>query len=257
MATFSREPRLTLVGAGPGDPELITLKGIKALQQADAVLYDALVDESLLEFAPVYAEKIFVGKKPGHHSIKQEDINRFIVQYALSHGHVVRLKGGDPFVFGRGHEEIQYAAQFGIPAHVIPGVSSAIAVPAAAGIPVTRRGISESFWVITATKEDHELSKDIYCAARTAATVIILMGMAKLGKIAALYAEHEKSAMPVAIIQHGTMPEQKVVTGTMADIVQRVAASGISSPAIIVVGEVAAMGSTAVQQLADSFSGVA
>lgn len=96
MATFSREPRLTLVGAGPGDPELITVKGIKALQQADAVLYDALVDESLLEFAPVYAEKIFVGKKPGHHSIRQEEINRYIVQFALSHGHVVRLKGGDP-----------------------------------------------------------------------------------------------------------------------------------------------------------------
>lgn len=246
-----------MVGAGPGDPELITVKGIKALQQADAVLYDALVDESLLEFAPVYAEKIFVGKKPGHHSIRQEEINRYIVQFALSHGHVVRLKGGDPFVFGRGHEEIQYAAQFGIPSHVIPGVSSAIAVPAAAGIPVTRRGVSESFWVITATKEDHELSKDIYCAARSSATAIILMGMAKLGLIAQIYAEHGHAHLPVAIIQHGTLPMQRVVTGTMADITEKVVTTGIGSPAIIVIGEVAAMGKTNLLQVAHSFSGVA
>jgi len=257
MATYSREPRLTLVGAGPGDPELITLKGIRALQEADAVLYDALVDESLLKFAPAYAEKIYVGKKPGHHSLKQEEINQYIVQYALSHGHVVRLKGGDPFVFGRGHEEIHYAAQFGISSRVIPGISSAIAAPAAAGIPVTRRGISESFWVITATKEDHALSGDIQLAAQSSATVIILMGMAKLDKIVEIYEDFGLKNTPVAVIQYGTLPEQTVVTGQINNIVKLAAASGIGSPAIIVIGEVAAMGKTTLGQLTHSFSGVA
>ena len=156
-----KKPYLTLVGAGPGDPELFTLKGVKALSTADVVLYDALVNKDLLDYAPAKAQKVFVGKRAGKHSLKQEEINELIVEYAFNYGHVVRLKGGDPFVFGRGHEEIAYAAAFGIDSSVVPGISSSIAVPEMQKIPVTARGYSESFWVVTGTTKEGELSKDI------------------------------------------------------------------------------------------------
>src|ERR1700749_614286 len=145
------EPRITLVGAGPGDAELITLKGVKALQTADVVLYDALVNEELLEFAPATATKVYVGKRSGDHSYSQDAVNKLMVDYAINFGHVVRLKGGDPFVFGRGFEELEFAASYNIPASVIPGISSSIAVAELKNIPVTHRGLSESFWVITGT----------------------------------------------------------------------------------------------------------
>ena len=161
-----KEPRITLVGAGPGDAELITVKGIKALQTADVVLYDALVNEELLEFAPEKAVKVYVGKRSGDHSYSQDAVNRLMIDYALNYGHVVRLKGGDPFVFGRGSEELDFAASYSIPAQVIPGISSSIGVPALQHIPVTHRGLSESFWVVTGTTSSGALSNDIYDAAR-------------------------------------------------------------------------------------------
>src|SRR5690349_2015813 len=144
-------PKLTLVGAGPGDPDLISVKGIRVLQSADVVLYDALVNEELLHYVPEEAPRIYVGKRLGQHEFTQTKINELIVVMANLHGHVVRLKGGDPFVFGRGQEEIAFARQHGLETAIVPGISSSIAVPELQGIPITSRGISESFWVLTGT----------------------------------------------------------------------------------------------------------
>jgi uroporphyrin-III C-methyltransferase len=232
------KPKVTLVGAGPGDPELITLKAVLALNKADVVLYDALVDRSLLKHAPNKAIKIFVGKRVGKHSCPQDEINRLCVENALKHGHVVRLKGGDPFVFGRGAEEIDYIEAFGIPTEVVPGITSAVAVPASIGIPVTKRGVSESFWAITATTSCGELSRDITLAAQSTATVVILMGTKKLPEIVKAYKMAGKSDIPVAIIQNGTTKEERIVAGTLQNIQNKALQSGIAAPAIIIVGEV-------------------
>ena len=228
---------LTVVGAGPGDVELITLKAIKALQSADVVLYDALVNTELLDYAP-NAEKIFVGKRKGCYAYQQEQINELIVSRAKTHGHVVRLKGGDPFVFGRGAEEMEFAAQHGVAVDVVPGISSSLSVPASQNIPVTKRGSSESFWVITGTTKAHKLSKDVALAAKSSATVVILMGMSKLSEITALFVAEGKSQMPIAIIQNGTRNDEKIVVGTMSSIGEKVAKQELSNPAIIIIGEV-------------------
>ena len=230
-------PKLTLVGAGPGDPELLTLKAIKALNNADVVLYDALANEEILKHAP-QAEKIFVGKRKGCHAYAQDQINELIVSNALNHGHVVRLKGGDPFVFGRGSEEIEYAESFDIKTEVIPGITSAIAVPASKGISVTQRNVAESFWVITGTTSDHKLSRDIELAARSTATVVILMGMSKLNEIVSLFRKNGKADTPVAVIQNGTREGSKHGFGTISTIEKVVEEEKLSSPAIIVIGEV-------------------
>ena len=201
------------------------------------VLYDALINESLLEYAP-NAEKIFVGKRKGCYAYQQEQINELIVDRAKSHGHVVRLKGGDPFIFGRGAEEIDYVQEFGIQTAMIPGISSALAVPAYQGIPLTKRGFSESFWVITGTTKSHELSQDVHLAAKSNATVVILMGMSKLAEIVGIFTAQNKKEVPVGIIQHGTTENEKVGIGTIATIEQVVTSKELSSPAIIVIGEV-------------------
>ena len=176
-------PKLTVVGAGPGDVDLITLKAIKVLKTADVVLYDALVNEELLGFINPNAEIIFVGKRSGCYTYQQDQINDLIVARAETHGHVVRLKGGDPFIFGRGAEEMEFATSFGIATAMVPGISSSLAVPASQNIPVTKRGSAESFWVITGTTKEHKLSKDIALAAKSNATVVVLMGMGKLPEI--------------------------------------------------------------------------
>jgi uroporphyrin-III C-methyltransferase len=228
---------LTVIGAGPGDPDLITIKAIKALQAANVVLYDALINKSLLNYA-YKAEKIFVGKRKGCYAYQQEQINELIVSRAKSHGHVVRLKGGDPFIFGRGAEEIDYAQQFDIKTDMIPGISSSLAVPAYQGIPLTKRGLSESFWVITGTTKSHKLSQDIYLAAKSNATVVILMGMSKLNEIVSIFAAENKQEVPVAIIQNGTTEKERFGYGTISTIEDVVSEKKISSPAIIVIGEV-------------------
>lgn len=237
--------KITLVGAGPGDPELITLKGVRALQQADVVMYDALVHPDLLDYCRPDALKVYVGKRRGAYSCMQEDINPLIVHYAQQYGHVVRLKGGDSFVFGRGWEELDFARQHGIDTDVIPGLSSSYAVPASAGVPLTTRGVSESFWVVTGTTKEGQLSADLALAAQSSATVVILMGMHKLADIMATFGQAGKATTPVAIIQNGTLAEQRVVVGRVQDIVDRVAEAGVGNPAIIVVGEVARLGHTA------------
>lgn len=232
-----KKAKLSVVGAGPGDPDLITLKAIKALASADVVLYDALVNTAILAHAP-NAEKIFVGKRKGCYAYQQEQINDLVIDRAQRCGHVVRLKGGDPFIFGRGSEELDYASCYGIETAMVPGISSALAVPAYQGIPLTKRGSAESFWVITGTTRRHKLSKDVSLAAQSSATVAILMGMSKLDEIVATFTKAGKAHTPVAIIQNGTREEEKVGYGTIHTIEGVVEKQKLSSPAIIVIGKV-------------------
>lgn len=232
-----KTPRLTVVGAGPGDIELITLKAIKVLAAADVILYDALVNDELLEYAP-QAEHIFVGKRKGCYAYQQEQINELILSRAKSHGHIVRLKGGDPFVFGRGAEEMEYAAANGLEVDMVPGISSSLSVPAYQNIPVTKRGAAESFWVITGTTKEHKLSEDVGLAAKSSATVVILMGMSKLPQIVDLFKSEGKSETPVAIIQNGTRADEKIGIGTIKTIVDIVEKERLTNPAIIIIGEV-------------------
>lgn len=233
-----KSPRVTLVGAGPGDPELITVKGINAIKSADVILYDALVSAQILELIPSGIPALSVGKRSGSHTFSQEDINELIVEFAYLYGHVVRLKGGDSYVFGRGSEEIEYAESHGVCTSVIPGISSAIAVPASANIPVTARGVSESFWVVTGTTKTGEVSGDVSLAAQSSATVVILMGLKKIHEIMRLFESQGKGETPVAVIQNGTLPTQKNVLGTVATISGLTIEEQLGPPAIIVIGEV-------------------
>lgn len=236
-----REPRITLVGAGPGDPELITMKGANALKTADVVLYDALVNERLLQYAPAEAMKVYVGKRSGEHSHSQEAVNKLMIDYALNYGHVVRLKGGDPFVFGRGYEELDFAAGYSIPTQVIPGLSSAISVPGLQQIPVTHRGLSESFWVVTGTTASGAISNDLYEAARSRATVVVLMGLQKLNEIVRVFQQEGKHKLPVALIQNGSMENEKLVVGIVDTIAELAEEKKIVSPAMLVFGEVVSL----------------
>ncbi len=236
-----KQPRITLVGAGPGDTDLITLKGVKALQTADVVLYDALVNEELLESAPTDAIKVYVGKRSGDHSYSQDAVNKLLIDYALNYGHVVRLKGGDPFVFGRGFEELDYAALNNIPVQVVPGISSSIAVAGLQHIPVTHRGLSESFWVVTGTTASGKISNDVYEAARSKATVVVLMGLHKLAEIAEIFKKEGKQNLPAAVIQSGSTSNEKVVVGIVDTIVGLAEQNKIASPALIIFGEVVSL----------------
>jgi uroporphyrin-III C-methyltransferase len=236
-----KQPLITLVGAGPGDAELITLKAINALKTAEVVLYDALVNEELLEYAPKHAIKVYVGKRSGDHSNSQDAINKLMVDYAINYGHVVRLKGGDPFVFGRGFEELQYSAEHNIPSQIIPGISSSIAVAELQHIPVTHRGISESFWVVTGTTASGKISADLYEAARSKATIVVLMGIHKLEEITEIFKNEGKNNLPAAVIQNGSTINEKVAIGTVDTIVAAVKENKITSPALIVFGEVVSL----------------
>ena len=231
-------PKLTVVGAGPGDEDLITLKAIKAIESADVILYDALINESLLKYASDDTELIFVGKRRGCYAFQQEQINDLIVSKAKEKGHVVRLKGGDPFIFGRGAEEIDYVRPFGLETYMVPGISSSVAVPAYQGIPLTKRGASESFWVITGTTKKHELSGDVALAAKSTATVVILMGMGKLGEIVTIFSKENKQDTAIAVIQNGTRDNENVGIGTIETIETIVAEKQLANPAIIIIGDV-------------------
>jgi len=232
------KPHVTLVGAGPGDPDLISVKGLRAIQQANVLLYDALVHPTLLEHAPPKARKLYVGKRAGKHHLRQEEINERIVHYALSEGHVVRLKGGDPFVFGRGQEEIRYAESFNIATTVIPGISSATSLPGLQGIPLTHRSLSQGFWVLTATNAAYEVARDIELAVQSSATLVILMGMRKLAHIADSLLALGKAQIPIAIIQNGSLPDERIATGFAYNICQVAEKAQMGTPAIIVIGDV-------------------
>jgi len=231
-------PKISLVGAGPGDPDLITVKGLKAIQTADVILYDALVSEEILVHAPADALKVYVGKRANNHRYPQNEINLMIVQMAYNHGHIVRLKGGDPFIFGRGHEELDYARSFDIPVTIVPGISSCIAVPELQEVPLTRRGVNESFWVITGTTSSGKISEDIELAAQSSATVVILMGMKKLNEITSLFKKHGKADTAAMVIRNGSRKDEVHYTGTVSNITEKVQAACTGQPGIIVIGDV-------------------
>ena len=226
-----------LVGAGPGDPDLISLKGIKRLQQADVIIYDRLVHEDLLTYAPPWAERIYMGKEPENQQGAQQEIHALMVERAFMGKTVVRLKGGDPFVFGRGGEECQMLAKAGIPFEVVPGISSAIAVPAYAGIPLTYRKTAQSFTVITGHTCGDEPCGIEWDGLPRSGTLVILMGVQNMAVIASRLIQSGRSTgTPAAVIQWGTTNGQIVVTGTLADIAEK--SIDIRPPAVIVVGEV-------------------
>jgi uroporphyrinogen III methyltransferase/synthase len=232
---------VSLVGAGPGDPGLITVRGADALSQADVVVYDRLVNERLLDLLPADAERIFAGKGPDAHAMSQDEINALLVERGREGKRVVRLKGGDPFVFGRGGEEALALAGAGVPFEIIPGVSSAIAAPAYAGIPVTHRGIASSVAFITGHEDPEKLERVVDWAtlAAGADTLVLLMGTGQLAEIAEqLIAAGRPSETPVAVIEWGTLPRQRTVVGTLADIAARARDAGIAPPAITIVGDV-------------------
>jgi uroporphyrin-III C-methyltransferase len=230
--------KLTIVGAGPGDAELITVKGLNAIRNAKVILYDALVSTELLRESDKSCKHVYVGKRRGQKEFAQEEINQLLVFYAKRFEGVVRLKGGDPFIFGRGHEELEYAKQQGVEVEVIPGISSAYAAPLSAGISLTKRGVNESFWVVTGTLSSGEISGDIINAAESSATIVILMGLHKLEQIAEIITRIRGELEPMAIIQNATLQNQKVITAKAGSIVEKAIASNIGSPAVIVIGKV-------------------
>jgi uroporphyrinogen III methyltransferase/synthase len=225
-----------LVGAGPGDPKLITVRGREVLSRADVVIYDRLIGAELLNSVRSDAEKIFVGKEAARHALPQDDINALLVEHAVAGKSVCRLKGGDPFVFGRGGEEALFCRAHGVPFEIVPGVSSSIAAPAYAGIPVTQRDVATSFAVVTGhTKDDDAPPADLPVAD----TLVFLMGVRALPKIVAqLLARGESADKPVALVRWGTTADQQVVTGTLATIEDEVQRAGLKPPALIVVGDV-------------------
>jgi uroporphyrinogen III methyltransferase / synthase len=234
--------KVYLVGAGPGDPELLTLKGVRALQEADVVVYDRLANPRLLEHARPDAELIYVGKEAQRHAAPQGDINALLVDRALAGKVVCRLKGGDPFVFGRGGEEAETLAAAGVEWEYVPGISSAIAAPGYAGIPVTHRGLCSTFAVVTAHEDPAKGGSTLRWDALTALdSVVFLMGVERLDGIVAKLVSHGRSPdTPVAVVSWGTYPHQQTVEGTLGTIVERARAADLSPPAVTIVGDVAA-----------------
>ena len=233
--------KVFLVGAGPGDPGLITVKGVRCIESADVVVFDRLVDRRILGHAGPNAELIDVGKIPGQRRNRQEDINALLVDRGNRGEVVTRLKGGDPFVFGRGGEEAEALRAEGIPFEVVPGITSAIAAPAYAGIPVTHRGVASSFTVVTGNEspDKSNLAIDWTGLARQHGTLVVLMGWENLpGITSALIAGGRSPQTPVALVQWCTEPYQRTVTGTLSDIVDRASSAGLTSPVVTVIGDV-------------------
>jgi len=228
-----------LIGAGPGDPDLITLRGLRLLQSADVVLYDRLVATELIALARGDAERLFVGKQRDRHSVPQAEINRLLAEYARRGRRVARLKGGDPFIFGRGGEEIDTLMAEGIPFQVVPGVTAASGCSAYAGIPLTHRDHAQACVFVTGhRRSDGGLAVDFEALARPGQTVVIYMGLGGLPDlIAGLVAQGLAGETPAAAVEQGTTPDQRVVTGTLATLVGRVA-TGLQPPALVIVGEV-------------------
>ncbi len=230
--------KVYLTGAGPGDIELLTMKAHRVIKEADVIIYDRLANPDMLDMAKDGCEFVYVGKEDGRHTLPQDEINEVIYQNALKHDVVVRLKGGDPFVFGRGGEEGSYLAKRDIKFEIIPGITSAISVPAYAGIPVTHRGIAVSFRVVTGHESPNKKESQIpWENFKTNDTIIFLMGLHNLSKISSKLMEIGKPKdYPCAVISKGTTEEQSVVVGTLEDIVEK--SKGVPTPALIVVGEV-------------------
>jgi uroporphyrinogen III methyltransferase / synthase len=233
-----------LVGSGPGDPGLFTLKGVRCMQEADAVVYDRLAPGTLLGYARPEAEKIYVGKKPGNPTMSQEEINELLIEKGRAGMTVVRLKGGDPYIFGRGGEEALALQEAGLPFELVPGVTSGVAAPAYAGIPVTHRNVATSVTFVTGHEDPKKGSQDVDWAklANGADTLVLYMGVGRLEEISKDLVEAGRDPdTPVACVRWGTLPEQRTITGTLQDIAGRVAEAGLKPPAIIVVGDVVAL----------------
>jgi len=227
-----------LVGAGPGDPGLITAKGLGILRSAEVLVYDRLVHPALLDEAPAAADRVFVGKLPGHGPRQQDAINRLLIAEARCHRVVVRLKGGDPFVFGRGAEECEALYQAGVPFEVIPGVTAAVSVPAAAGIPVTHRRLASAFAVVAGHECEGDSDLDWEALARMPA-LVVLMGLRSLPRVTSrLMAAGAGGETPAAVIASGTLEHQRTVAGTLATIVALTERAGLEPPATLVVGDV-------------------
>lgn len=230
--------RVILVGAGPGDPGLLTMRGAEALRTADVVVYDRLVSGEVLDLAPPWAERVYAGKAPGQAAIDQESINQLLVERAVEGKCVVRLKGGDPFVFGRGGEEALACARAGVPFEVVPGVSSAVAAPAFAGIPVTHRGVAATVAIVTASGSGGR-RVELQRVAAAVDTLVVLMAAGRLAEVCASLVEAGRAATePAAIVQWATTPKQRVVRATLADLPAVATRAGIKAPATLVVGGV-------------------
>jgi uroporphyrin-III C-methyltransferase len=243
IASTVGQGRVYLVGAGPGDPELLTLRAVRIMAAADVVVYDHLVSDGVLAFLPPKAERIYAGKRRNEHTLRQEQINALLVKLAKEGKQVVRLKGGDPFIFGRGGEELQELAKAGVAFEVVPGITAASGVSNYAGIPLTHRDYAQTCLFVTGhLKETNDfVSADLDWAALThpRQTVVIYMGLSGLGDICRqLIAHGAKPDFPIAIVQDGTTATQKVLTGTLTDLPERVKVSGFTSPCLIIVGEV-------------------
>ncbi|MFG3498504.1 uroporphyrinogen-III C-methyltransferase [Streptomyces sp. NPDC047928] len=244
----ARAPFVALVGGGPGDPDLITVRGRRLLAEADVVIADRLGPRDLLDELPPHVEVIDAAKIPYGRFMAQEAINNALIEHAKRGRSVVRLKGGDPFVFGRGMEEAQALAEAGIPCTVVPGISSSISVPGAAGIPVTHRGVAHEFTVVSGhvAPDDPRSLVDWASLAKLRGTLVILMGVDKIGAIAAALVAHGKPAdTPLAVVQEGTTSSQRRVDATLATVAERVTAEDIRPPAVIVIGDVVTEGPTA------------
>lgn len=235
--------KVYLVGAGPGDPDLVTLKAKRLIEEAEVVLFDRLLSSDILGWASEDAEKIDVGKLPGRHKLSQEEINALLVEKGLEGKMVVRLKGGDPYVFGRGGEEGLALAGAGVPFEVVPGVTSAISVPAGAGIPVTHRGITTAFTVVTGHEEPgKDENLDWEALAKVGGTLVVLMGVARLEEnTSALLQGGRSPETPAALIERGWSPEERLVVGTLGDIIERAKEADVRSPAILVIGDVVSL----------------
>ncbi len=233
-----------LVGAGPGDPELLTIKAHRALESADVVVHDRLVNPEILDLARRDAERIHVGKRVGDHSMGQDDINALLVELARAGKRVVRLKGGDPFVFGRGGEELAALTAAGIPCHIVPGITAATGCAASAGIPLTQRGVANTCVFVTGHDRNGVAELDWDSLAKPGQTIVIYMGLGALAHMAGRLVAHGLApATPVAVIENGTMPDERVIRGTLTDIADKAGDAGIGTPSLIVVGEVAALAS--------------
>lgn len=247
--------RVYLVGAGPGDPELLTLRAVRLLGQADAIVYDNLVSPDILKLALPQAQKIYAGKRRNEHTMRQEQINLLLVKLAREGKKVVRLKGGDPFIFGRGGEEMEVLAEHGIAFEVVPGITAACGVASYAGIPLTHRDHAQSCLFVTGHLKDGSANLDWEALVRARQTVVIYMGLNALGDICRQLIRHGAPAdRPIALVQHGTTATQQVLTGTLADLPDQVAGSGFTSPSLIIVGDVVKLHGTLAwfQPLADN-----
>lgn len=231
--------RVYLVGAGPGDPELLTLRAVRLLQQAQAVVYDHLVSSAVLDFVAPGAERIYAGKRRNEHTMRQEQINALLVKLASEGKQVVRLKGGDPFIFGRGGEELQALAAHGIAFEVVPGVTAASGVASYAGIPLTHRDCAQSCIFVTGHLKDGTADLDWPSLVRLNQTVVIYMGLGGLPEICHQMVAHGAApGLPIAVVQDGSIATQRVITGTLANMSERVAQAGLKSPCLTIIGEV-------------------